>query len=172
VHSREEPDAGKLHVRICEGGGEQSSLLLDKEHRYWSIVENIRVGWRVRHVLYLGEIKASQELAWRKSIEVLEESTVLPRTLALFPEDRCDGLLPDESIVRLKLSDLRLCRPRQWGACWLAQKLWHELELDSLLGQAVDTEPQGHPLGPGAVHSSRLPVAITRIGVAALSAMV
>jgi len=76
------------------GGEEQSSLLLDKEHRYWSIVENTRVGRRVRqrHVLYLGEINASQELAWRKSIEVLEESTDQPRTLSLFPEDRCDGL--------------------------------------------------------------------------------
>jgi hypothetical protein len=45
-----------------------------KEHRYWSLVENKRVsGGRVvqRHVLYLGEINSSQELAWRKSIEVL-----------------------------------------------------------------------------------------------------
>ncbi len=43
-----------------------------KEHRYFSIVENKRVaGGRVvqRHVLYLGEINSSQELAWRKSIE-------------------------------------------------------------------------------------------------------
>ncbi|MGQ0664777.1 MAG: hypothetical protein ACT4P2_14600, partial [Pseudomonadota bacterium] len=47
-----------------------------KEHRYFSVVENRRVGGgRVvqRHVLYLGEINSSQELAWRKSIEVLEE---------------------------------------------------------------------------------------------------
>jgi len=45
-----------------------------KEHRYWSVVENRRVaGGRVvqRHVLYLGEINSSQELAWRKSIDVL-----------------------------------------------------------------------------------------------------
>src|SRR3954449_5158238 len=89
-----------------------------KEHTYWSVVENRRVaGGRVlqRHVLYLGEINSSQELAWRKSIEVLDESSQGPRTLALFPEDRCEGLIGDESIVRLKLSQLRLCRPRQWG---------------------------------------------------------
>ena len=68
-----------------------------KEHRYWSLVENKRVsGGRVvqRHVLYLGEINSSQELAWRKSIEVLEDGgpgggADRPRTLALFPEDRC-----------------------------------------------------------------------------------
>ena len=46
-----------------------------------------------RHVLYLGEINSSQELAWRQSIEVLDEGAERPRTLALFPEDRCEGLV-------------------------------------------------------------------------------
>jgi len=104
-----------------------------KEHRYWSVVENRRVArGRViqRHVLYLGEINSSQEVAWRKSIEVLDEGGQESRSLALFPEDRCEGLLADESIVRLRLSQLRLCRPRQWGACWLALTLWEELKLD------------------------------------------
>jgi hypothetical protein len=37
----------------------------------------------------------------------------------------------DESIVRLRLSQMRLeRRPRQWGGCWLALQLWRELELD------------------------------------------
>src|SRR3970040_3075271 len=92
-----------------------------KEHRYYSVVENKRVsGGRVlqRHVLYLGEINSSQELAWRRSIEVLDEGTRAARTLSLFPEDRCGGVVPDEARVRLKLSQLRLERPRQWGACW------------------------------------------------------
>jgi hypothetical protein len=40
-----------------------------------------------RHVLYLSEINSSQELAWRKSIDVLEDGVDRPRTLALFPED-------------------------------------------------------------------------------------
>jgi len=104
-----------------------------KEHRYWSIVENRRLSdGRViqRHVLYLGEINASQELAWRKSIEVIEDGAKAPRTLALFPEDRCEGMVPDEAVVRLRLRELRLCRPRQWGACWLALWLWQELRLD------------------------------------------
>jgi len=34
-----------------------------------------------RHVLYLGEINDTQELAWRRSIEVLEEGATQPRTL-------------------------------------------------------------------------------------------
>jgi hypothetical protein len=33
-------------------------------------------------------------------------------------------------IVRVKLSELRLRRPRQWGACWPALLLWRELQLD------------------------------------------
>jgi len=104
-----------------------------KQHRYWSVVENTRIaGGRVvqRHVLYLGEINSTQELAWRRSIEVLEEGAAQPRTLSLFPEDRCEGLLADASVVRVKLSELRLSRPRQWGGCWLALTLWRELQLD------------------------------------------
>jgi hypothetical protein len=61
-------------------------------------------------LLYLGEINSSQELAWRKSIEVLDEGADQPRTLALFPEDRCEGVLPDSSVVRLRLSQVRLSR--------------------------------------------------------------
>ena len=117
-----------------------------KEHRYWSLVENKRVGGgRVvqRHVLYLGEINSSQELAWRKSIEVLEDGADRPRTLALFPEDRCEGVLADASIVRLKLSQLRLSRPRQWGACWLAVKLWEELRLDRFWAERLPASRKG-----------------------------
>ncbi len=117
-----------------------------KEHRYYSVVENKRVGGgRVlqRHVLYLGEINSSQELAWRRSIEVLDEVTHGPRTLALFPEDRCEGIVADESIVRLKLAQLRLERPRQWGACWLTLQLWQQLGLDEFWGERLAPTRKG-----------------------------
>src|SRR5499427_6372674 len=92
-----------------------------KQHRYWSVVENTRVaGGRVvqRHVLYLGEINDTQELAWRRSIEVLEDGAARPRTLSLFPEDRVQRLLADASIVGVRLSELRLAPG--WGAFLLA----------------------------------------------------
>lgn len=117
-----------------------------KEHRYFSVVESQRVGDGgvvQRHVLYLGEINSSQELAWRKSIEVLDESSQERRTLALFPEDRCDGVLADESVVRLRLSQMRLERPRQWGGCWLALQLWRELELDEFWVQRLAPSRKG-----------------------------
>src|ERR1700740_1421610 len=101
-----------------------------KQHRSWSVVENKRVsGGRVvqRQVLYLGEINDTQELAWRRSIEVLVDGQAAPRTLSLFPEDRCEELRDDASIVRVKLKQMTLRRPRQWGACWLALTLWREL---------------------------------------------
>ena len=104
-----------------------------KTHDYWSVVENKRVaGGRVvqRHVLYLGEINSSQAAVWRKAIEVFDDDAGHPRTMALFPEDRCAAVASDASVVQLRLSDMRLCRPRQWGACWLAGQLWRELQLD------------------------------------------
>lgn len=92
-----------------------------------------RRGERVlqQHVLYLGEINSSQERVWRKSVEVFDDGASTSRTLALFPEDRIDECALDVSVVRLRLSQLRLCRPRMWGSCWLGLKVWEALELDT-----------------------------------------
>src|SRR5437868_1963114 len=86
-----------------------------KEHHYWSVVENRRLnGNRVaqRHALYLGEINSSQQAGWRKTIEVFEEGRPQPKIIALFPEDRAPEI-SDEQVVRIRLSDLELKRPRQ-----------------------------------------------------------
>ncbi|MCP3380610.1 hypothetical protein NLM31_09670 [Bradyrhizobium sp. CCGUVB4N] len=68
-----------------------------------------------RHVLYLGEINSSQAAAWRKAIEVFDEDAGRARTLALFPEDRCEAVTGDASVIQLRLSEIQLRRPRQWG---------------------------------------------------------
>jgi Transposase DDE domain len=112
-----------------------------KEHTYYSVVENKRLAdGRVvqRHVLYLGEINSSQQIAWRKSIEVFdEEHPQSARTIALFPEDRCEAVVGEEDVVRLRLSQLRLERPRQWGGCWLALTLYRELGLDGFWAERL-----------------------------------
>jgi len=116
-----------------------------KEHRYYSLVENRRVsGGQVvqRHALYLGEINDSQQEAWRKTIEIFEEGQARPRTVALFPEDRCDQLA-DPDIVRIRLSGLSLHRPRQWGACWLAVQLWEQVRLDSFWAARLPVSRKG-----------------------------
>lgn len=116
-----------------------------KEHRYYSLVENRRVAsGRVvqRHALYLGEINDSQQEAWRKTIEIFEEGQARPRTVALFPEERI-GAVDDADIVRIRLSQLSLHRPRQWGGCWLAAQLWEQLGLDAFWAQRLEPSRKG-----------------------------
>jgi hypothetical protein len=117
-----------------------------KLHRYWSVVESRRVaGKRIvqRPLLYLGEINSSQAAAWRKSIAVLEEGAAQPRPMSLFPEDRTETLADDGSIIRLRMAELTLHHPRQWGACWLAVHIWEELHLDRFWSQHLPRSRKG-----------------------------
>ena len=115
-----------------------------KAHEYWNLVENRRLAdGRVaqRQVLYLGEINASQREAWRKTIEVQEQGG--RRQVALFPA----GSMPADDVdaIGVRLSELRVERPRQWGACWLAVELWQQLELDSFWRARLRPSREGTP---------------------------
>jgi hypothetical protein len=117
-----------------------------KAHRYWSIVENKRgAGDKIvqRHVLYLGEINDRQEAAWQKSIEVFPDGEQRSHTVALFPADRALEVEADAHIVRVKLSEMALRRPRQWGACWLACHLYQELGLDRFWAERLPPSRKG-----------------------------
>ena len=109
-----------------------------KDHRSWSIVESRRhAGGKVaqRHVLYLGEINDSQQLAWERTIAVFDEHPSALRQLSLFPADRTPPAVDGVTALQVRLDALRLEQPRQWGACWLADALWRELKLDELKRQ-------------------------------------
>jgi transposase len=115
-----------------------------KLHEYWSVVENRRLSdGRVvqRQVLYLGEINASQREAWRKTIEVQDAGA--RRQVALFPA----GSMPvdDVDAIGVRLSQMRLQRPRQWGACWLSMELWQQLDLDAFWGPRLRASREGTP---------------------------
>ena len=124
-----------------------------KIHRYWSVVESYRLAngkIAKRQILYLGEINDSQKLAWCKSIAALEGRTKVARQIALFPTDR----QPPEELshqthkvqaVQVNLSGLELCRPRQWGACWLALQVWNLLGLDGFFGPKLPPSRKGTP---------------------------
>jgi transposase len=115
-----------------------------KEHRAWSVVENRRVpGGRVvqRQVLYLGEINDSQRAAWIRAVEVFDDDGEA-KQIALFPEDRPAPVL-DCDVVSIRLSGMRLRRPRQWGACWLAMVLWDQLRLDAFWEKALPPSREG-----------------------------
>jgi transposase len=116
-----------------------------KTHRYWSIVENRRVrGNRVvqRQVVYLGEINDSEHAAWSRSIEVFSAGHARPRQMALFPHGRVAPEL-DSEVVQVRLCDLELHRPRQWGGCWLADELWSQLELDAFWAPRLPPSRKG-----------------------------
>jgi len=115
-----------------------------KVHEYWSVVENRRLhDGRVvqRQLLYLGEISASQHDAWRRSIEV--EDAGARRQVALFAAEQLSADQVDA--IGVRLSQLRLQRPRQWGACWLALELWQQLELDSFWRPRLRPSREGTP---------------------------
>lgn len=117
-----------------------------KEHYYWSVVESYRArNGRVgqRQVLYLGEINDTQKASWLRTIEVLEERKTTPRQVALFPDNRkVPESLPCDAI-QVRLSQLQLSRPRQWGACWLALDLWDRLELDRFWSRLLPESREG-----------------------------
>jgi len=126
----------KCHPRIKDG----------KEHRYWSVVENRRYGrgkFVQRQVLYLGEINDSQRESWCRTIEVFDEKRERTLPLALFPADR---QLPNFAAgfgVQVRLKEMELHRPRQWGACWLACYLYEQLELDEFWAECLADSREG-----------------------------
>src|SRR6266851_8230440 len=83
-----------------------------KQHRYFSVVENRRVGQNKtaqRTVLYLGEINDNQEAVWRETLEVFDEHQQQYTTLSLFPDDREMAEASDS--IQVKLSEMVLRRP-------------------------------------------------------------
>ena len=118
-----------------------------KEHRYWSVVENRRVsaGKSVQKtLLYLGEINDSERASWTRAIEAIDESDQ-PRQINLFPDDRSPDPALEDASIQLKLGQIELTRPRQWGACWLALELWDHLQLDDFWQPRLGPSRKGTP---------------------------
>jgi len=55
-----------------------------------------------------------------------------------------------ESAVQIQLARMKLLRPRPFGDCWLACRVWEELGLFGLLGYAVGLLPGRRAVGEGA----------------------
>ncbi len=116
-----------------------------REFTYYNIVENRRChGGKVvqRQVLYLGELNSSQLGEWRRTIEVFDQDAAATTQLALFEQDRLPELAA-EGHVEIRLCDLQLRRPRQWGACWVALHHWDLLRLDAFFGPRLGVSRKG-----------------------------
>ena len=117
-----------------------------KEHRYWNVVENKRCGGGKvvqRQVLYLGEINDGQREAWCDLIEAFDEGSQRHRQLALFSADRAVPAFAEGYGVQVRLEAMELHRPRQWGACWLACRLYAQLGLDGFFAARLANSRKG-----------------------------
>jgi len=91
--------------------------------------------------LYLGEINDSQKAAWFQSLDIFREGRL--EQLAIFPEDRIPPPLPGHDVIQIRLGEMRLSKPRQWGACWLGLELWNLLRLDNFWASRLPTTREG-----------------------------
>ena len=95
-----------------------------------------------RPVLYLGEINDQQEASWQKTIDIFEHGQAVPRTVALFPAE-CPVQSAEENTVRIKLGEMEVRHPRQWGACWLFCQIYSELGLDQFWKERLPASRKG-----------------------------
>ena len=117
----------KAHTRTKDG----------KQHRYYSLVESVRTarGPQHRTLAYLGELNASTQALWRKSIAVFNGDGNAQQ-LEMFTSDEPE-LPTGEQVVQVALNRVLWERPRDFGEVYLAQHLWKLLGLDHLLAQQM-----------------------------------
>jgi transposase len=111
-----------------------------KPHTYWALVESYRMakGSRQRVVAYLGELSSDEQDGWAKLGSHLGgEAKARRPQLSLFDPPRRDEPRDDEPLL-VKLSSIRLERPRDFGDIWLAWGLWRMLGLDELLDKLIE----------------------------------
>lgn len=116
-----------------------------KPQRYGSVVETVRTpeGPRQRTVCYLGELNASAEARWLKTMEVFHEQGQ-SRPLKLFPSE-VEPPENDPNVAQVLLKQVRLERARQFGNCFLGVELWKRLGMDRFWEEAWDGEPGDVP---------------------------
>ena len=112
-----------------------------KVNEYYSIVEKRKVAngrYIEKRVLYLGEISGSQKKSWNKSIEILNEKNK-PIHKTLFALCDNDEICENIDAIPIKLSEMKLEKPRAFGDCWLGCEIWDQLGLNSFWSGRIDT---------------------------------
>ena len=116
-----------------------------KDHTYWSLVETVRTpaGPRQKTLCYLGEINSSTQARWLRTVEVFNAQGEAQQ-LKLFPS-HVEPPADDPPVARVLLSQVRLERTRQFGACYLGLELWKRLEFNGFFEPALDDDPADVP---------------------------
>lgn len=116
-----------------------------KTNTYWSLVENRRcAGGRVvqRHVLYLGKLTPAQELSWEKTAAQWEDKPRLGEALPGLASER-ELQRQEAAAIAVHLKQFRIERPRQWGACWVALRVWNVLRLSEFWSSRLPPSREG-----------------------------
>lgn len=109
-----------------------------KSHRYWRLVESVRVGSRViqRTVATLGELDEQGRIKARALARMIVGE---PEQADIF-DDGCT-----DRVVSINLRGVRIEKSRGFGDVYLARALWHGLELDrfcrDVLGRGQEHVP-------------------------------
>jgi transposase len=119
-----------------------------KVHTYFALVESVRTdaGPRQRVVAHLGELNATQERRWQRTV-IFHNRQGDAEQLRLFPDDEDIPLPNDPDIVRVRLREVGWTNARRFGDLWLARWLWQHLGLDRIVERHV---PQGKETIPPA----------------------
>jgi hypothetical protein len=117
-----------------------------KRHRYWSVVENKRVAGGRRAEAPASSGRESTICRSRRGADrsrCWTRRRIDRRRCRCFPRIAARGFCRTPRSFWLKLSELRLCRPRQCGACWLVLSLWEELRLDRFWAERLPASRKG-----------------------------
>ena len=114
-----------------------------KDHVYYSLCESLRIhSGRIiqRQVLHLGELNTTQIESWQRTLEVIDSDDSGKRLQRRLFSDREGAAPPDDDVIEIKLSSLRVREPRRFGDCWAGCRLWQELGLDAFWQQRLDDQ--------------------------------
>src|SRR5438132_1141792 len=110
-----------------------------KAHTYWRLVRSVRRGGRVvqETVAHLGELDAQGRA---KARALAQQITGRGAQHELFEAEGTPG-----EAIAVRLDQIRLERPRAFGAVWLGWTLWRALGLDTLCAELL---PEGREAVP------------------------
>jgi len=121
-----------------------------KAHTYWRLVRSVRRGDRVvqETVAHLGELDAQGRA---KARALAQQITGRGAQRELFEAEVAPG-----AAIAVRLNEIRLERPRAFGAVWLGWTLWRALGLDTLCAELL---PPGREAVPWATMAAVLVLA-------------
>lgn len=117
-----------------------------KDHTYWSLVENQRSpSGKViqRQALYLGELDQAQQDAWAALATRLVPPAQPAASQLLLAPPTAPEPAPPPPPPTVHFSQFTLHNPRQWGACWIAARLWQTLRLDEFWRDRLPPSREG-----------------------------